>query len=46
MDSIWKLKVSSADSFLLDFNRPWRFTIFIHPVETGGDRRKRVETAT
>ena len=31
MDSIWKLKVSSADNFLLDFNLPWRFTIFIHP---------------
>lgn len=34
--SIWKLKVSSADNFLLDFNLPWRFTIFIHP--TGGER--------
>lgn len=29
--SIWKLKVSSADSFLLDFNLPCRFTILIHP---------------
>lgn len=31
--SIWKLKVSSADNFLLDFNLPWRFTIFIHPAD-------------
>lgn len=48
MDSIWKLKVSSADSFLLDFNRPWRFTIFIHPeqTDTDGERRKREETDT
>lgn len=34
--SIWKLKVSSADNFLLDFNLPWRFTIFIHPADGQG----------
>lgn len=33
MDSIWKSKVSSDDNFLLDFNLPWRFTIFIQPRE-------------
>lgn len=33
MDSIWKSKVSSEDNFLLDFNLPWRFTIFIQPGE-------------
>lgn len=32
IDSIWKSKVSSDDNFLLDFNLPWRFTIFIQPV--------------
>lgn len=32
MDSIWKSKVSSDDNFLLDFNLPWRFTIFIQPT--------------
>lgn len=31
IDSIWKSKVSSDDNFLLDFNLPWRFTIFIQP---------------
>lgn len=48
MDSIWKLKVSSADNFLLDFNLPWRFTIFIHPEkgvreEDRGKERKQHE---
>lgn len=33
MDSIWKSKVSSDDNFLLDFNLPWRLTIFIQPRE-------------
>lgn len=33
IDSIWKSKVSSDDNFLLDFNLPWRFTIFIQPRE-------------
>ena len=32
IDSIWKSKVSSDDNFLLDFNLPWRFTIFIQPI--------------
>lgn len=38
--SIWKLKVSSADNFLLDFNLPCRFTIFIHPVKREGGERE------
>lgn len=32
IDSIWKLNVSSADSFLLDFNLPCKFTILMQPV--------------
>lgn len=32
--SIWKLKVSSADSFLLDLSLPCKFTIFMQPLKT------------
>lgn len=31
IDSIWKLKVSSVDNFLLDFSLPCKFTSLMHP---------------